>query len=150
MKLPFGRSKIVDYWGCPNFDSYDPLGQGFVHILQKVPRIIAWCPEQDINWRASRTKPLASESSWRQCGGTHGLGPSYSWPGRGYLYVCLPLSPACPLQRKYSCNVLWQQWGEIDKRLFHQLFLCPDGPLGTREQETTVFWRLQEEVTVIS
>lgn len=38
----------------------------------------------------------------------------------------------------------------MDKRLFHHLFLCPDTPWGTGEQVSTVFWRLQEEVTVIN
>lgn len=38
----------------------------------------------------------------------------------------------------------------MDKSLFHHLFLCPDIPWGTGEQVSTVFWRLQEEVTVIN
>lgn len=106
---------------------------------------------QVTSWGAGRIKPVVSESSWGECGGTDGLCPGHVWSGRGHLCACLLLSPACSLQRKCSCNVLLpQQWGETDKGLFHHLFLCPDAPLGTGEQVSTVFWRLQEEVAVIN
>lgn len=124
-----------------------PKVKDFVHVQQKVSRTVTWCSEQG----SGRIKPSASQSSWRKCRGTDGLCPGHSRSGKGHLCACLLLSPACPLQRKCSWNVLSaQQWGEVDKRLFHHLFLCPDAPLGTGEQASTVFWRLQEEVAVVN
>ena len=159
MKLSCWQIKN-EYWHCP-IDQCHILSTLFNWaslwllkascVQQNVRRTVTWCPEQGINWRAGRIKPSASESSWRACQEMGGLCPGHSRSGRGHLRACLLLSPACPLQRKHSCKVLSpQQWGEMDERLFHHLFLCPNAPLRTGEQASTVFWRLQEEVAVVN